>query len=167
MFWDGRSMIARKEQNQIFEELYHLQNCELALSMFYQELIAVFPDDRFFWEEAVSDEINHARMVGQLIVLVSSNLEKFVPGIFRTELLKTYAEGVYSDIKRIKARSMTPYDILALAINYERSTLEQKPYNAVKSSATEYLWLVEKIKSEISQHNVRLEKYIAQKMKTL
>lgn len=151
----------------MFEELYHLQNCELALSMFYQELISIFPADRFFWEEAVSDEINHARLVGQLIVLVSSNLEKFAPGIFRTELLKTYAEGVYSDIKRIKSQSMTPYDILALAINYERSALEQKPYNAVNSSAPEYLGFVEKFKSELNQHNTRLINYIAQVMKTL
>jgi hypothetical protein len=160
-------MIARKEQNQIFEELYHLQNCELALSMFYQELISIFPGDRFFWEEAVSDEINHARCVGQLIVLVSSNIEKFAPGIFRTELLKTYAEGVYEDIKKIKAQSMTPYDILALAINYERSTLEQKPYNAVNSSEPAFLGFVEKFKSELNLHNTRLIKYISQVMKTL
>ena len=160
-------MMPRRDQNQIFEELYHLQNCELALSMFYQELISVFPGDRFFWEEAVSDQINHARMIGQLIVLVSSNLEKFAPGIFRIELLKTYAEGVYSDIKRIKERSMTPYEILALAINYERSTLEKKPYNAVASSAPEYLGFIETMKPELSQHNTRLEKFISQKMQTL
>jgi hypothetical protein len=160
-------MIARKDQNQIYEELYHLQNCELALSMFYQELISIFPSDRFFWEEAVSDEINHARMIGQLIVIVSSNMEKFAPGIFRTELLKTYAEGVYSDIKRIKERSMTPYDILALALNYERSMLEQKPYNAVNSSTPEYLGFAEKFKSELNQHSNRLVKYISQIMQTL
>jgi hypothetical protein len=162
-----KSVIPRKDQNQIFEELYHLQNCELALGMFYQELISIFPKDRFFWEEAVSDEINHARMVGQLIVLVSSNIDKFAPGIFRTELLKTYAEGVYSDIKLIKERSITPYDILALALNYERSMLEQKPYNAVRSDATEYLGFVEKFKPELSLHNERLIKYIAQVMQTL
>jgi hypothetical protein len=160
-------MIARKDQNQIFEELYHLQNCELALSMFYQELISIFPGDRFFWEEAVSDEINHARMIGQLIVIVSSNLDKFAPGIFRTELLKTYAEGVYSDIKRIKESSITPYDVLSLALNYERSMLEQKPYNAVNSSTPEYLGFTEKFKSELNQHSTRLVKYISQIMQTL
>lgn len=160
-------MIGRRDQNQIFEELYHLQNCELALSMFYQEMISVFPSERFFWEEAVADEINHARWVGQLIVLVSSNIEKFAPGVFRTELLKTYVEGVYEDIKRIKERSITPYEILALALNYERSSLEKKPYNAVKSSAPEYLGFVEAFKPELGLHNTRLEKYISQKMQTI
>jgi hypothetical protein len=159
-------MITRKDQNQIFEELYHLQNCELALGMYYQELISIFPDERFFWEEAVADEVNHARWVGQLIVIVSSDIEKFAPGIFRTELLKTFVEGIYSEIKRMREGKMSRKEILALALGYERSVLEQKPFNAVKSITPEYVGFIEAFAPELKIHNDRLGQYISQKLQT-
>jgi hypothetical protein len=57
-------MLTKKDQKQPFEELYLLQNCEMALGAFYNKLITAYPGERFFWEEAISDEINHARLVG-------------------------------------------------------------------------------------------------------
>jgi hypothetical protein len=159
-------MLPRRDQNQMFEELYHLQNCEMALGIFYQELATVYHNEHFFWEAAVADEVNHARWIGQLIVLVSSSIDKYMPGVYRTELLKTFAEGIYHDVQKIHEQRLSNKEIMGLALNYERSGIEQKPYNAVKSTAPEYLRFVDSIATELKIHNDRITKYISQKLET-
>ncbi len=157
-------MLPKRDQNQLMEELYHLQNCEMALGVFYGELVALYPEERYFWEEAVSDEINHARWLGKLIVLVSGMIESFSPGSYRTELLKTFAEGIYREVDRIKNGEHTKREILGLILNYERSGLELRPYEVVHSSLPEFQALVASLKPELAIHCKRLVDYASRKM---
>lgn len=156
-------MLNKRDQKQLFDELYLLQNCELALGAFYQELITAFPGERFFWEEAVSDEVNHARWIGQLIAIISTNIDKFSLGQYRVELLRTYIEGLYLEIAKIKAGKMSRQEILALVQNYERSKVEQRPFEAVKSTHPDYLNLVEGSAKQLEEHSTRILAYVKQK----
>jgi len=160
-------MISYKEQGQILEELYHLQNCELALAAFYEELAVLYRDERFFWEQAVSDEVDHARWVGQLIALTSSKIDKFSLGAFRTELLRTYIEGVYANVRKIKNRQLSRKEILILCLGYEESLLEYRPFTAVKSNLKEYLNMVEDCAPKINEHKQRIENYTRSKLEGL
>ena len=155
----------KRGQNQLMEELYHLQNCELALGVFYGELVTLFPEERYFWEEAVSDEINHARWVGKLIAMVSGKIDFFSPGSYRTDLLKTFTEGVYHEVDRIKKGEHSRWEILGLILNYERSGLELKPYEVVHSSLPEFQAMTTSFKPELAIHSKRLIDYASQKMK--
>jgi len=157
--------LPKRDQNQLMEELYHLQNCELALSVFYSELVALFPEERYFWEEAVSDEINHARWVVKLIVMVSGKIDSFSPGSYRTELLKTFTEGVYREVDRIKKGEHSRWEIFGLILNYERSGLELRPYEVVHSSLQEFQTMIALFKPELAIHSKRLIDYASQKMK--
>lgn len=159
-------MLMRREQNQILEELYHLQNCEMALGVFYGELVIQFPAEKYFWEEAVSDEVNHARWLGRLIAIVSGNLDSFSPGLYRTELLKTFTEGVYREVDRIRKGILSKQEIMGLILNYERAGLELKPYEIVRSSLPEFQVWVNSIKPDLALHSKRLIDYASQKIKT-
>ncbi len=160
-------MLTKKDQKQLFDELYLLQNCEMALGAFYNELITAYPGERFFWEEAVSDEVDHARWVGQLISMVSTNLDKFMLGQYRAELLKTYIDGVYAEIARIKTCQITRQEVMALILNYERSKVEQHPFDAVRSTFPEYINFVQGSMPRINEHSSRIQAYARQKMNEL
>jgi hypothetical protein len=157
-------MPIKKDQKQLFEELYLLQNCELALGAFYQELTTAYPGERFFWEEAVSDEVNHARWVGQLIAIVSTGIDKFMLGQYRAELLKTYIEGIYSEIARIKSGQISRQEVEALILNYERSKVEQRPFDIVRSTHPDYINLVMASNPQIGEHSARIQAYVKQKL---
>ena len=64
-------MLNKLNQKQLFDELYLLQNCELAMGAFDQELATQCPEERFFWEEAVSEI---SRVYYDVIVLDELNV---------------------------------------------------------------------------------------------
>jgi hypothetical protein len=160
-------MLTKKDQKQLLEELYLLQNCEMALGAFYHELISAFPGERFFWEEAVSDEVNHARWIGQLISVVSTHIDKFLLGQFRVELLKTYVEGIYDEIAKIESRQLSRKEIMILVLNYERSKIELRPFDAVKSNFPEYINIISGSLPQIEEHATRIQAYAKNKIEEL
>ena len=154
----------QKEQRKIIEELYHIQNCELAMASFYQELTMHFPEERFFWEEVVADEINHARKIGQLIAMVTVNLKRFEPGRFKLELLRTYLERIYSNIKQIQEGQMKHKEVLLTILDYEKSEIETKPYDVVKSFEDDYRHFCYDFEDEIKVHTARITSYVKNKL---
>ena len=157
----------KKDQNQMFEEMYHLQNCELAMGEYYNELARKFPEERFFWEEAVADEINHARIAGKLIALVSSNINRFGLGKYRVELLKTFLDGIYNNVQAIKANKIDRLEILRIAMDYETSFVESRPYDIVISLDIEFQNFKDTYAQELSEHTQRLKSYIKQKIELI
>ena len=154
----------QNEQRKLIEELYHIQNCELALASFYQELTVKFPDERFFWEEAVADEINHARHIGRLIAMVSSNLKRYSAGRFKIELLKTYLERIYNHIMMIQNGQMNRREILLTVLDYERADIEISPWEGVKSYEDEYKNYVYAFEDEMKIHTTRIVSYVKDKL---
>ncbi len=152
------------DQRKIIEELYHIQNCELALASFYQELTEKYPEERFFWAEAVADEINHARKIGQLIAFVSTNMKRYSPGRFKIELLKTYLERVYSHIKMIQDGQMNHKEILLAILDYEKAEIETKPYEVVKSYEDEYREFTFAFEDDLKIHTMRITSYVKDKL---
>jgi hypothetical protein len=160
----GWQVMLQNEQRKIIEELYHIQNCELALASLYQELTMKFPEERFFWEEAVADEINHARQIGRLIALTSSNLKRYSPGRFKIELLKTYLERVYNHIMMIQNGQMNRKEILLIVLDYEKAEIETNPWEVVKSYENEYTDFAYTFEDDIKLHTARIVSYVKDKL---
>ena len=154
----------QKDQRKIIEEMYHIQNCELALGSLYQELTEKFPDERFFWEEAVADEINHARKIGRLIGIASANLKRYSAGRFKIDLLKTYLERVYNHVRLIQEGKMSHKEILLMILDYEKSDIELKPFEVVKSYENEYTDFIYAFEDEIKIHADRISTYVKGKL---
>ena len=149
----------KKELGQLYEEIYHLQNCELALGEYFQQLADLFPEGKLFWEDAVADEINHARLVGKLIGMISSNPLIYGFGRYRVAMLATYLEGIYENIEKIKRKELPPKEALRIAFDYENAILETKPFDIVSSSDISYREFREKFISEILEHSERIRQY--------
>jgi hypothetical protein len=154
----------QNEQRKIIEELYHIQNCELALASLYQELTSKFPEERFFWEEAVADEINHARLIGKLIAITSTNMKRYSPGRFKIELLKTYLERAYNHIMMIQNGQMERKEILLTVLDYEKAEIETNPWEAVKSYENEYTDFAYAFEDDMKIHTGRIVSYVKEKL---
>ena len=154
----------QNDQRKIVEELYHIQNCELALASLYQELTVKFPDERFFWEEAVADEINHARNIGKLIAMVSTNIKRYSPGRFKIELLKTYLERAYNHILMIQNGQLSHKEILLIVLDYEKAEIETNPWEVVKSYENEYTDFAYAFEDDMKIHTARIVTYVKEKL---
>ena len=160
-------MLLRRDQTQIYEELYHLQNCEMALGAYYQQLAELYPKERMIWETAFSDEVGHAHWVGQVIALVATDIGNFSQGRFRIELLRTFLEGIYQNLDKASKGELTRKELLQLALDYEHSLVLQKPYEAVQSALPDFVNLVKGHAPEVQEHSQRLQNYLRQKLAEL
>jgi hypothetical protein len=156
--------LIKKDLITSIEELYHLQNCELAMGEYYQQLADRSPDERLFWAEAISDEVNHARMVGRIVAMVSSNPNAFNPGKFRVAVLVTFLTGVYGQIERFRGNALSPAEELKIAYDYEVSAIMSRPYDIVESHDPQFMDLRNKFAEEVAVHNNRIRQYIEQKL---
>lgn len=154
----------KKDANQVFEELYHLQNCEMALGIYYQELAEHFPHERMFWEEAIGDMVNHARRVGELIARFASNQDRFRPGKYRVAVLETFLTGIYDHVQMIKQNALPPNDMLKIAFDYECSAIMNKPCDIVESVDRGFIEFKMNFADEVLEHSNRVKKYIEQKL---
>jgi hypothetical protein len=155
------------EQKQLFEEIYHLQNCELALGEYYQQLASLFYDQRWFWEEAVSDEVQHARQVGKLIAMIASNPTKYSLVRYRVAVLETYLNGIYGHIEQIKNNKLSQVETLKLACDYEVSSLETKPFDIISSSDPDFIAFKNNLAADLVVHSKKIRDYAAQKIAQL
>jgi rubrerythrin len=156
--------LIKKELISSVEELYHLQNCELAMGEYYQYLAEQFPNERLFWEEAISDEVNHARMAGRLIALVTSNPQAYSPGKYRVAVLETFLSGIYEQIERLNRNALSPHEALKIANDYEDSAILSKPYEIVTSRDQKYNDFRKIFSDDIAVHHSRISQYITQKL---
>ena len=157
-------MIPKKDQFQIYEEIYHLQNCELAMGEYYQQIAERLYEERLFWEEAISDEVNHARLIGKLIAMISAKPGKFIPGKYRVAVLETFLSGIYAHIEQIKEQKLTRSQIYKTALDYESSLLMIRPFDIVESSDPEFRIFKEAFAQETQLHSNRIRQYIQQKL---
>jgi hypothetical protein len=156
--------LLKKEQLQIYEEAYHLQNCELAMGEFYQQMADRIPEEILFWQEAIGDKVNHARMTGRLIAMISSKPGKFMPGKFRVAVLETFLEAVYGHIEQIQQKKLTRSEVYKIALDYESSLLMTRPYDIVESAEPDYKVFRDSFAVEAHEHSQRIKQYIRQKL---
>jgi hypothetical protein len=156
--------LLKKDTNQMFEELYHLQNCEMAMGIYYQQLAEHYPGDKMFWEEAIGDMVNQARRVGELISKFASNPDVYKPGKYRVAVLETFLSGVYEHVHLIEKKSLAPNEMLRIAFDYESSVIMSKPYDIIDSIDRNFGQFKTRFAEEVSEHNLRVRQYIGQKL---
>lgn len=154
----------KKELISTVEELYHLQNCQLAMGEYYQQLAEQFPNEQLFWEEAISDEVNFARATGRLIALMTSNPQSYGPGKYRVAVLETFLSGIYEQIEHLNKNALSHQEALKIAYDYEDSAILSKPYEIVNSLDPKFRDFRKRFSDDVAIHHDRIRQYISQKL---
>ena len=156
--------LIKKDLISTVEELYHLQNCQLAMGEYYQQLAERIPSERMFWEEAICDEVNFARATGRLIALVTSNPQSYGPGKYRVAVLETFLSGIYEQAEQVRKGALTTPEMLKIAYDYEGSAIILRPYDIVESQDSTFREFRKRLTDDVAGHCDRIRQYVDQKL---
>jgi 1,2-phenylacetyl-CoA epoxidase catalytic subunit len=137
-----------------------LQEIELVVAALYKGFSRFFPPDRVFWLNLSQDEESHAVMVAELKNTLLKNGSPFEVGKFNLTALHTYRQGVEGQIGRLERGELGRRNALFIAKDFEKTLIEHRFYEMIRSDNPDYQVLQSKIQKETEIHLQKLENYI-------
>jgi hypothetical protein len=142
---------------QILDGLRHI---ELVVAELYKRFSRSFAQDRVFWEDLSRDEENHAGMVTELKNMLLKNGSPFEVGKTSLTALATYRQGVEGQMSRLERGELRRPNAFYIARDFEKTLIERRFYETIRSENPEYRAIQEKIQRETATHLQKLENYI-------
>ena len=137
-----------------------LRDIELVVAELYRRFSRSFAEDRVIWEDLWQDEEGHAAMVGELKNALLKNGSPFEVGKISLAALTTYRRGIEDQISRLRRGELGRQNALLIARDFERTLVEHRFYESIRSENPEYRAIQEKIRKETEMHLQKLENYI-------
>ena len=137
-----------------------LHQIELIVAELYRRFSHSFVQDRVFWENLSRDEESHAVMVTELKNTLLKNGSPFELGKINLLALSTYRQGVESQLARLQRGELRRQNAFFIARNFEKTLIERRFYESIRSENPEYRAIQEKIRKETEFHLQKLENYI-------
>src|SRR4030042_4109290 len=142
---------------QILDTLHQI---ELIVAELYRRFSHSFVQDRVFWENLSQDEESRAVRVTELKNTRLKNGSPFELGKINLLGLSTYRQRVESQLGRLKRGELRRQNAFFIARDLEKSLIERRFYESIRSENPEYRAIQEKIRKETEFHLQKLENYI-------
>ncbi len=123
---------------QVIEILEKLKNIELALAEFYEACSVAFSEQETFFHALKKEENKHAVLISELIDVVRNGKLEGVPGRFKMPALNVYLDGIRASIEKVNSGKLSLIQVLTLSMNYEKSIVEKKFFEAIQSTSSQY-----------------------------
>ncbi|MGB7296231.1 MAG: hypothetical protein WBC70_11635 [Candidatus Aminicenantales bacterium] len=137
-----------------------LREIELIVADLYRRFSRSFVEDRVIWEDLSQDEESHACMVTELKNTLLKNGSPFEIGRINLAVLNTYRQGIERQIERLQNGELGRRNALFIARDFERTLIEHRFYESIKSNNPEYRTIQARIQKETELHLQKLENYI-------
>lgn len=135
---------------------------ELTIAEFYKTCAEKWPEDGAFWMDVSKQELQHAKYIEQMSNIISNRLDKFALGRSCNPVaINTIISGIKKNIDLVKADSLTQIKALYIASDIEKSALESKIDEIVKTGDLECLELVREIVLQTEKHREQFNDKIA------
>ncbi len=129
---------------------------EERLSMLYNAYAKKFPEHEAFWSSLAAEEVEHARLVRQLSEekgAVDYNTDKLNASAIETSI------GYLNDqLANIKKYDITLINALSIAVNFERSIMDGKIYEAFKGRTLSTKNILKQLTDGLKKHVATIEK---------
>ncbi|HEX7320732.1 MAG TPA: hypothetical protein VF399_10315 [bacterium] len=123
---------------------------EERLSILYNAYAKKFPEYEAFWSGLAADEVEHAGLVHQLSAekkAVDYNADRLNASAVEISI------GYLNDqIANIKKYDISLINALSIAMNFERSIMDGKIYEAFKGRSTSAKNILQKLTSSLKKH---------------
>jgi 1,2-phenylacetyl-CoA epoxidase catalytic subunit len=126
----------------------------------YRRFSRSFAQDRVIWEDLSQDEEGHAAMVTELKNTLLKNGSPFEVGKINLAVLSTYRQGIEDHLGRLQRGELGRQNALFIARDFERTLIEHRLYESIRSDNPEYQSIQAKIRKETELHLQKLENYI-------
>lgn len=137
-----------------------LRDIELTVATLYRNFSNTFAQDRVFWENLSKDEEAHAVMVKELRNTLLKNGSPFELSKVNFTALGTYRQGVLRQLSRLERGELYRQNAFFIARDFEKTLIEHRFYESIRSENPEYQAIQEKIRVETESHLQKLENYI-------
>lgn len=141
------------EQKNITESLAVLAEAESAIRDLYEEFAKTWPEDSEFWLQIAAEEAHHASNIQSMSAVFAAHPDEFQPGRpFKSAGIRFFITGAQAQAARARNRELSKKNALVIAIDYEKSGIEDKPIEIVRTTNAEYLALAREITDETGEH---------------
>jgi 1,2-phenylacetyl-CoA epoxidase catalytic subunit len=137
-----------------------LREIELVVAELYKRFSRSFVQDRVLWENLSEDEESHAVMVAELKNTLLKNGSPFELGKINIPALSTYRQGIEGQLGRLERGELRRQNAFFIARDFEKTLIEHRFYDSIRSENPEYRAIQEKISRETEFHLQKLENYI-------
>jgi hypothetical protein len=137
-----------------------LRGIELVVADLYRRFAYSFVEDRVIWEDLCRDEETHASMVTELKNTLLKNGSPFEIGKINLAALSTYRRGIERHLERLRSGELGRRNALFIARDFERTLVEHRFYESIKSQNPDYRAIQARIQKETELHLQKLENYI-------
>jgi hypothetical protein len=156
-------MAVDHEKAKVLDVLGCLREFELVLAEFYAACRDSWPENEAFWTELVQGELRHATYLTDSARLVEERPEVFItprnvteaPVVEQTEYVRERLHQLWGEHLGERAALIVSRDI-------ERSIIEGKLYELVRSEEPTYARLVGEIVSETREHEHLMQERLDQ-----
>jgi hypothetical protein len=160
-------MTANEDYNQIFEELYYLQNCKISLAIFFDSFSQKFEADRDVWQNASVEEVCQARWVGRLTSLLALNTREFSLDKIKLGEMKQFNDALNHHTDLINHGQLSNREMLTIALNYEQLDVIKNPFKAICFDLPEYVQMSINFTPEAEYHALRIQNHIKARLAEL
>ncbi len=130
-----------------------LIEAELRLAELYTVCARKFPEDRIFWETIANDERQHAAYLVTMQAHVAAQPSAFAPGRpLNASAIRTTIAYYESLIGKLESGALDAQTMYNVARDIERSVLETKYPELVRTQHHDYLALVARIARDTERH---------------
>lgn len=134
---------------------------ESSLETYYDHCAKIFPDEKFAWFGIATQEGIHARIFKKMKESITERPEKWAPGKYNYEALKTVVTSLHERLAEIKSGNYNAKYIVTFVKDIESSLIESDMANAFESDAAEYKNMMKKIMEETFEHKEFMTKFLS------
>ncbi|HMK34774.1 MAG TPA: hypothetical protein VK463_06890 [Desulfomonilaceae bacterium] len=154
--------------DEVIQTVDALVQVEKTVGEFYGSCSEVFTQDSEFWLKLARDEFLHADVLVKLHEMITRKPHKFGPGKpFPIAALRTFIAQVDSERAKLMAGTLTMYDALVAAHHIERTIIEYKYLEVIKTEKSEYLEALDNLAVATAEHRKRIKKKMDEYRKSL
>lgn len=152
-------IVSTHDLSNILETLLLMEEMESAVSAFYKECAAKWPLNSEFWISLANEELRHKTNIEKMRSIVSGYPQDFEKGRpFNMVATKTIINGIVQNTNKVKMEEITEHTALSIALDIEKSFIESRYMEILKTDSPEYTALVSEVSRETQQHRSRILK---------
>jgi len=151
--------------DELTKVLKAMVDVEVALADLYRACAQTWEGDAVFWSALSAEEIHHTESVRKLAGLIARKTDKEQRFEFHRPItvqsIQTFLAGIKQQAQRVRQGAISEKKMLAIALDIERSVMERKYSEIVKTDDVEYQTVASAIDDQTAAHVARLEKKMA------
>lgn len=138
-----------------------MEETEILIAEFYEACGDKWKEDSQFWLSLAAEERRHAEYIRKITEMIKGRMEKFeFYRPFNPAAIKTVNRGLIENRDKVRRGEISKKNAFAIAYDIERSLLESRYPEIVRTEDIEYNTFMAQVMKETRDHMKRIEEML-------